>query len=70
MFEEIYRDTKLLKDKRFVLEQMYQRRVSFRIEGVSMSVAAALTESDETAILSTIIRWMLQASALQACKAD
>ena len=29
MFEEIYRDTKLLKDKRFVLEQMYQRRTSF-----------------------------------------
>jgi hypothetical protein len=29
MFEEIYRDSKLLKDKRFVLEQMYQRRTSF-----------------------------------------
>ena len=35
-----------------------------------MSVAAAWTESGVTAILSTLIRWMLQASALQACKAD
>ena len=35
-----------------------------------MNAAAAWMESDETSILSTLIRWMLQASALQACKAD
>ena len=35
-----------------------------------MSVAAALTESGVTAISSTLIRWMRQASVLLACRAD
>lgn len=35
-----------------------------------MNAAAAWTESGVTAISSTLIRWMRQASVLLACKAD